>query len=168
MSSDEWHSTLLMISHHWFRWWLGAVRQQAITWTSIDQDLQRHMTSLDPNELNIEDNFLLIIQFLYHMYIYIYLYMYIHIINDVLNEWGGGGEGNEWNHWLSRRLGSPIKLFVNVITVNATMYFRCISTAITKEYFYWLEYVPDYFKEKYNVWLFLLFEIGGIWLCSST
>ena len=83
--------------------------------------------------------------------------MYIHIINDVLNEWGGGGgEGNEWNHWLSRRLGSPIKLFVNVITVNATMFFRCISTAMTKEYFYWLEYVPDYFKDKYNVALVFL------------
>ena len=30
---------------------LGAVRQQAITWTSVDQDLQRHMASLGPNEL---------------------------------------------------------------------------------------------------------------------
>ena len=27
-------------------------RQQAITWTSVDQDLQRHMLSLSPNELN--------------------------------------------------------------------------------------------------------------------
>ena len=26
-------------------------RQQAITWTSVDQDLQRHMASLGPNEL---------------------------------------------------------------------------------------------------------------------
>ena len=51
MSSDECHRTLLMISHHWFRWWLGAVRQQAITWTSVDQDLQHHMASLGPNEL---------------------------------------------------------------------------------------------------------------------
>ena len=25
--------------------------QQAITWTSVDQDLQRHMASLGPNEL---------------------------------------------------------------------------------------------------------------------
>ena len=26
--------------------------QQAITWTSVDQDLQRHMALLGPNELN--------------------------------------------------------------------------------------------------------------------
>ena len=51
MSSDECHRTLLMISQHWFRQWLGAVRQQAITWTSVDQDLQHHMALLDPNEL---------------------------------------------------------------------------------------------------------------------
>ena len=31
---------------------LGAVRQQAITWTSVDQDLQGHMASLGPNELS--------------------------------------------------------------------------------------------------------------------
>ena len=29
----------------------GAVRQQAITWTSVDQELQRHMASLGLNEL---------------------------------------------------------------------------------------------------------------------
>ena len=48
MSRDECHRTLLMMSQHLFRWWLGAVRQQAITWTSVDQDLQRHMASLGP------------------------------------------------------------------------------------------------------------------------
>ena len=52
MSSDECHRTLLVISQHWFRYWLGAVRQQAITWTSVDQDLQRHMASLGSNVLN--------------------------------------------------------------------------------------------------------------------
>ena len=49
--------------HHWFRWWLGAVRQQAITCTSVDQNLHIyhmaslghicHMESLGPNELNV-------------------------------------------------------------------------------------------------------------------
>ena len=29
----------------------GAVGQQAISWTSVDQDLERHMASLGPNEL---------------------------------------------------------------------------------------------------------------------
>ena len=33
-------------SQHWFRQWLDVVRQQAITWTSADQVLWRHMASL--------------------------------------------------------------------------------------------------------------------------
>ena len=36
----------------WFRQWLGAVRQQAITWTNVDQDMCRHLASLGLNELN--------------------------------------------------------------------------------------------------------------------
>ena len=40
---DECHGTLLMVSQHWFRLWLGAVRQQAITWTNVDPDLCHHM-----------------------------------------------------------------------------------------------------------------------------
>ena len=31
---------------------IGAVRQQAITWASVDPDRCRHMASLGPNELN--------------------------------------------------------------------------------------------------------------------
>ena len=36
---------------HWFRLWLGANGQQAITWANVDQGLCRHTASLDPNEL---------------------------------------------------------------------------------------------------------------------
>ena len=35
--------------HLWLmyqEWWLGAVRQQGITWTSVDEDLRYYMTSL--------------------------------------------------------------------------------------------------------------------------
>ena len=32
----EWRGPLLIISQYWFRWWLGAVRHQAITWTNVD------------------------------------------------------------------------------------------------------------------------------------
>ena len=39
-------------SPHLFRKWLGAVRQQAITWTNVDLDPCRHMTSLGHKELN--------------------------------------------------------------------------------------------------------------------
>ena len=46
LSSDECHWTLLMIIQHWFRQWLGAVRQQAITWANVDPDLCRQMASL--------------------------------------------------------------------------------------------------------------------------
>ena len=42
-----------MISQHWFRWWLGAIRQQAITWTNVDTDPCRHMVSLGHNELRL-------------------------------------------------------------------------------------------------------------------
>ena len=31
--------------------WLGAIRQQAITWANVDPDLCRHMASLGHNEL---------------------------------------------------------------------------------------------------------------------
>ena len=40
------HWTSLMISQHWFRLWLGAVRQQAITWANVDPDQCHHMASL--------------------------------------------------------------------------------------------------------------------------
>ena len=35
---DECHWNVLMISQHRFRWWLGDVRQQAITWANVDRD----------------------------------------------------------------------------------------------------------------------------------
>ena len=38
--------TLQMISQHWFRYWLGASRHQANTWTNFDQVLWRIMVSL--------------------------------------------------------------------------------------------------------------------------
>ena len=36
---------VLMISQHCFRWWLGAVKHQVITWTNVDQDLKSHMAT---------------------------------------------------------------------------------------------------------------------------
>ena len=40
-----------MITEYWFWKWLGAARQKAITWTSVDQDLLHHKASLGHNEL---------------------------------------------------------------------------------------------------------------------
>ena len=37
--SDACHWTILLISEFWFSCWLGAIRQQAITWASVDPDL---------------------------------------------------------------------------------------------------------------------------------
>ena len=42
-----------MISQHWFRQWLGAIRQQPITWANVDPDLWYHMVSLGHNELKL-------------------------------------------------------------------------------------------------------------------
>ena len=40
-----------MIGQHWFRSWLPAIRQQAITWAKVDPDLCHQMASLGLNEL---------------------------------------------------------------------------------------------------------------------
>ena len=42
----ECHLISLMRSKHWFRWWLGAVWQQAIDWAYVDPDLYRHIATL--------------------------------------------------------------------------------------------------------------------------
>ena len=43
----EWMSRISwMVSQHWFRYCLSAIRQQVITWASVDQDLWRHIASL--------------------------------------------------------------------------------------------------------------------------
>ena len=44
--SGEWQRTHLTIHQHWFRYWFGAIRQQAVTWANFDPDLCRHMASL--------------------------------------------------------------------------------------------------------------------------
>ena len=49
--STGYHWTLLMISQHWLRQWLGVIRKQAITWINADQELWRHMASLCHNKL---------------------------------------------------------------------------------------------------------------------
>ena len=38
-------------SPHWFRWWLGAIKHQAITLMNVDPNLCCHMASLGHNEL---------------------------------------------------------------------------------------------------------------------
>ena len=43
--SMECHGTPLMIHQHWFGQWLGAARQQAITWTNADQFLWHLMAT---------------------------------------------------------------------------------------------------------------------------
>ena len=56
LPSWECQWTLLMISQHWFGQWLGAVRQQAITWANFDPDPWRHVASLGHNELTSQFN----------------------------------------------------------------------------------------------------------------
>ena len=45
--SCECHRICLMVSQHWFRQWLGAIRQQAITWPNVEPGPCRHKTSLE-------------------------------------------------------------------------------------------------------------------------
>ena len=52
---NEWHWTLRIMSQHWFREWLGVMRQQVINWANVDLDLCRHMESLVPNELTMQN-----------------------------------------------------------------------------------------------------------------
>ena len=52
LPSDECRKTSWMINQHCFRIWLGAIRQQAITWANFDPDLCRHMPSLGHNAFN--------------------------------------------------------------------------------------------------------------------
>ena len=40
-------------NQHWFRYWLGAVRQQAIIRANVNPDLFCHLTSLGHNELTM-------------------------------------------------------------------------------------------------------------------
>ena len=51
MPSYECHGTSMMIIQYWFMYWLGATRQQAITWANVDPVLCSHMMSLGHNEL---------------------------------------------------------------------------------------------------------------------
>ena len=49
---DEFLWTLLMIRQHGFRQWLGAVRQQAVTWANLAPDLSQYMAPQDHSEWN--------------------------------------------------------------------------------------------------------------------
>ena len=51
------HLISSVISQHWFRQWLGAVRQQDITSANVDPDLCRQMASLGLNELKKSEGF---------------------------------------------------------------------------------------------------------------
>ena len=51
---------------HWYRWWLGAFRQKAITWTNVDQVLWHHTASPGYNELNHNTKSILKYQYIFY------------------------------------------------------------------------------------------------------
>ena len=51
--SGECHRTSLIRIQHWFRQWLDAVRQQAISWTNVNWDLCHCMVLVGHNELTL-------------------------------------------------------------------------------------------------------------------
>ena len=61
LPSEKCHLTPLVISQHWFRQWLDAVRQEAIIWANAEKDPCRHMVSRGLNGLR--DTFLVFILF---------------------------------------------------------------------------------------------------------
>ena len=50
----ECHRTSPMRIQHWFNWWLGFIRPQAITWVNVDSDWYLHMIWLGHNELTLQ------------------------------------------------------------------------------------------------------------------
>ena len=48
------HRISLISRQHWFRFWFGAVRQQAVSWTRVGADQSRHTASLGHYELSNE------------------------------------------------------------------------------------------------------------------
>ena len=58
--SGQCHRTLLMISQHWFRLWLGAWWHQAITWANVDPDLCHHIASLGHKALKTHKTYWII------------------------------------------------------------------------------------------------------------
>ena len=49
-TGDRWIGSPVT-GQRWFRYWLGALRQQATIWTNVDPDLCRHVVFLGHNEL---------------------------------------------------------------------------------------------------------------------
>ena len=51
----------LAINQDWFGWWIGAVSQQAITWTRVDLDCRRYLVMpLSYNEITVRNLSLLL------------------------------------------------------------------------------------------------------------
>ena len=46
LPSSECNEIAMITSQRWFRCMPGDDRQQAITWTNVDQDLYRHMVKI--------------------------------------------------------------------------------------------------------------------------
>ena len=65
LPSDDCDWILLTISQYQLMWWLGAFRQQAITWANIDPpDLCHHMASPSPNGLKLIEFSFELVQFI--------------------------------------------------------------------------------------------------------
>ena len=62
---DVFFMVFLIASHYWFRWWLGAIRQQAITWANVDNDDWQIILSLRDNELRLNHALHLKCQFVF-------------------------------------------------------------------------------------------------------
>ena len=125
-----------MISQHWLRQWIGAVRQQAIAWSNIDQDLWFHVVSVGYNGTEWVNQYLFVTTLscllfttvLKHLIIWRLPGMYLQILNfnydyQHLSSW----------IYVSGRLILSCYLYVTIINSLAPRRCNCnLELAISK------------------------------------
>ena len=106
--SGDCYKTSMVRSQHWLRWWLGATRQQVITWANADSDPWFHMPPLGHNVLSNDlvpsgskPYWLILTGILWHSHESNFINGYecnlshawiLHLSNYCIS-WGGGGGG---------------------------------------------------------------------------
>ena len=81
MPSHECRWKLLMIIKHWFRLWLGAIRQQYISCANVHRDICRHIAPLGHNELTCTNAYSIFHAIIYNIkWQWLHIYRYLHQI----------------------------------------------------------------------------------------
>ena len=145
---------LMIIAQHWFRQWLGAIRQQAITWANVDPDICRHMASLGHNELT-------------HCVFNSMWYMTVQSLHPPHNEVVGGVH---WFHLVRLSVPHPVSALLR-LQFWLDPFYIYTSYQATPEGVECLKFLAE--LQNYNFWQFFkicnfdfVFFWLGIW-CES-